>query len=323
MKNTVSKKYEKKMEDYIQNSIKSCVADGKKDFVIYPFGKRGKAGKRILNELGIQERYVVDYFLCQDNADIKSVEQLHYDYIRDEGFYILLLADYANENNLGIYRQISEFVEIDRLIDVCSPSPYFNPWNHFEEIMLTKDAKHSVIECIAREIYRNKIQGATAEAGVYKGQTARHINYLFPDRKLYLFDTFDGFDAKDQKADDDKGLYNLKIDYSRTSEEIVMSQMRFPGNCIIKKGWFPDSASGIEDIFAFVRLDMDLYDPILAGLEFFYPKMAWGGYIAVHDCRSKNFGGARAAVMDFCKEKHLNYMCMPDKLGTAVICIGH
>ena len=114
----------------------------------------------------------------------------------------------------------------------------------------------------------------------------------------------------------------MKIDFTDTSVEIVLEQMPYPQNCIIKKGWFPESAEGVEDTFAFVRLDMDLYEPIYAGLQFFYPCMAKGGYIAIHDCRSKNFDGAREAVVDFCKENHLNYICMPDELGTAVISIG-
>ena len=67
---------------------------------------------------------------------------------------------------------------------------------------------------------------------------------------------------------------------------------------------------------------MDLYDPIYAGLQYFYPLMEKGGYIVVHDCRSENFDGARAALLDFCKEKNIGYMCMPDDLGSAVINIG-
>lgn len=67
---------------------------------------------------------------------------------------------------------------------------------------------------------------------------------------------------------------------------------------------------------------MDLYDPIYAGLEYFYPRMEKGGYIVVHDCRSKNFDGARAALLDFCKKNHIGYMCMPDDLGSAIINIG-
>lgn len=36
-----------------------------------------------------------------------------------------------------------------------------------------------------------------AELGVYKGKFAVEINKLFPYKKLYLFDTFEGFFSQD------------------------------------------------------------------------------------------------------------------------------
>src|SRR4029079_18426640 len=54
----------------------------------------------------------------------------------------------------------------------------------------------STLELVAYEIDRNNILGSVAELGVYKGKFARYINQLFPNRKLYLFDTFMGFDEK-------------------------------------------------------------------------------------------------------------------------------
>ena len=46
--------------------------------------------------------------------------------------------------------------------------------------------------------------------------------------------------------------------------------MPFPDHCIPVKGFFPESAKGIEDSFVLVSLDADLYDPIYAGLHFFF-----------------------------------------------------
>ena len=198
-------------------------------------------------------------------------------------------------------------------------STYFSPFAHYEPIELSKDVRWSIIETCSREIYKNRIQGAVAEAGVYKGGTARWINHLFPDRKLYLFDSFQGFDPSDQKHDDNNGLFNLKLDYSGTSVDEVMSIMGYSKNIVVRAGWFPSTFEGIEESFCFVRLDMDLYQPILAGLELFSKKMVKGGYILVHDCRSQNFDGARKAVMDFCQKTDKGYVCLPDKLGTAVI----
>jgi O-methyltransferase len=59
----------------------------------------------------------------------------------------------------------------------------------------------SSLELIAYEIYANNIEGNVAELGVFRGDFAKFINISFPDRKLYLFDTFEGFDEKDIEAE--------------------------------------------------------------------------------------------------------------------------
>ena len=48
------------------------------------------------------------------------------------------------------------------------------------------------LELLCREL--DAVPGAAAELGVYRGGFARCINALLPERELYLFDTFTGFD---------------------------------------------------------------------------------------------------------------------------------
>jgi O-methyltransferase len=70
-------------------------------------------------------------------------------------------------------------------------------------------------------------------------------------------------------------------------------------------------------MFAFVHLDADLYDPIMAGLQFFYPRVAKGGIIVVHDYNS--WPGARRAVDVYFQDKPEVPVPMPDKSGSVVI----
>lgn len=181
------------------------------------------------------------------------------------------------------------------------------------------DPRAATIELMSHEIYRYGIEGNTAELGVYQGDFARLINHYFPDRKLYLFDTFEGFDERDAKADRAGKFSSGTQDFSRTSEELVLSKMEHKDNCIIRKGWFPDTAEGIEDKFCFVSLDADLYDPLACGLEFFYPRLVHGGVIMIHDFNNDNYSGARSAVKDFCDKNSIGYMCLSDQCGSAVI----
>lgn len=178
----------------------------------------------------------------------------------------------------------------------------------------------STLELVSNEINKNGLQGSVAELGVYKGKFARYINLYFPDRTLYLFDTFEGFDLRDVEKEKQKSFSTGEQDFSNTSIEAVMKLMPNPNQCRPIKGFFPESAEGVDDAFVFVSLDADLYEPIYHGLQFFYPKLMRGGYIFVHDFNNDSYKGSRKAVEQFCSEQGINFVPIPDAGGSAVIC---
>jgi len=180
--------------------------------------------------------------------------------------------------------------------------------------------RSSSLELIAYEIYQKKIPGSVAEVGVYKGEFAGKINEAFPDRALYLFDTFEGFSKEDVAFDRKQGYHEHDEDFSGTSVETVLAKMKNPGRCVVKKGRFPDTAAGIEGKFVFVSLDADLYLPIIAGLRYFYPRMQEGGFLFVHDFSGPGYKGVRAAVEEFCKEIGRGYFPLCDSGGSVVLC---
>lgn len=179
----------------------------------------------------------------------------------------------------------------------------------------------ATLELLAHEINVKNLAGSVAEVGVYKGKFAKFINQYFPERKLYLFDTFESFDEKDIQKENKMGLAHPSQDFSNTSVEQVLKQMPFAAQCIIKKGFFPETAIGLEDSFVFVNLDTDLYEPIYQGLHYFYPKMISGGYIMVHDVNNDNYQGARKAVEQFCMETGNVFTPLPDACGSVVFTI--
>jgi O-methyltransferase len=185
--------------------------------------------------------------------------------------------------------------------------------NYFDHIRL------STLELISFEIKKKGLPGNLAEVGVYKGKFARYINEFFPGRKLYLFDTFEGFDQRDTAEERSKNYSPGTQDFSDTSVASVLKQMPIPDHCIPVKGFFPESAKGIDDSFVLVSLDADLYDPIYAGLNFFFPRLVNGGYILIHDFNNDNYKGARKAVEQFCSEQNINFVPLPDSGGSAII----
>ena len=58
--------------------------------------------------------------------------------------------------------------------------------------------------------------------------------------------------------------------------------------------------------FSFVHIDVDLYQPTLDCLEFFFPKLVSGGIIVCDDYNSSQFPGAKNAWDYYFKDKKIN-----------------
>ncbi|TYO96930.1 TylF/MycF/NovP-related O-methyltransferase [Desulfallas thermosapovorans] len=182
------------------------------------------------------------------------------------------------------------------------------------------DIRLAVLRLIAKEIKNRNIEGALAELGVFQGKFAAEMNRIFPDRKIYLFDTFEGFDERDIKIESENEYSRAKTGkFSDTSVEMVCSMLPFPEQAIIKKGYFPNTAEGLVEEFALVSLDADLYQPTYEGLKYFHPRVTKGGYIIIHDYNSAQFSGAGKAVDRYCRENNIFVVPLCDLHGSAVI----
>ena len=229
-----------------------------------------------------------------------------------------------------------------------------------------QDVRLSALRLHAREIEARKIPGDVAELGVYQGAFAAEINRLFPKRRLWLFDTFEGFHARDLAIEETRtGVKTQRRSFADTTMELVRSRLPYPEMARFVKGYFPESldfevvsgsdaeqSGGDEEIqrapqtsgknvmrasgngsaacepqhedrsepcFALVSLDPDLYEPTLEGLRYFYPRLAPGGRILIHDYTSCQFEGVKMAVDEYCRAHELFVVPLMDLHGTAVL----
>lgn len=134
-------------------------------------------------------------------------------------------------------------------------------------------------ELVTEEISQKNLQGAVAEVGVFRGEFAQYINAAFPDKKCYLFDTFEGFAQEEAQEEVKKGHATDAIveAYKDTNVKFVMDKMKYPEMVEIRKGLFPDSLNGLEERFAFVSIDVDFEKSIYDCMDYFYPRMQGGG----------------------------------------------
>lgn len=188
--------------------------------------------------------------------------------------------------------------------------------------------RFGTMRLLFEEIISNNISGSLAELGVYQGELAKHINKMFPDRTLHLFDTFEGFCESDIKVEKDKKFTSDEWfkdwnNFKNTNLQIVMNKMPYPEKCVIHKGFFPTTIPEEEINYAFVSLDCDLYEPMLEGLRYFYPRLNKGGYLFVHDYNQTSYlKGVKEAVHNYESEikQKLCKVPLTDVCGTLVIC---
>lgn len=160
------------------------------------------------------------------------------------------------------------------------------------------------------------VPGAAAELGVYRGGFARCINALLPERTLYLFDTFAGFDPAEAQG---QGGGFVEA-HRNTSAETVLRLLPHPEKAVIRQGLFPATAEGVEERFCLVSLDVDLEESTLAGLRYFLPRMSEGAYLLLHDYNNPGLPGVKRALERW-EAEHGRLRAVPicDGNGTLVI----
>jgi O-methyltransferase len=136
------------------------------------------------------------------------------------------------------------------------------------------------------------VPGDTAECGVLEGSSSYLIASAFTDRTHHAFDSFAG--CSQPTAGD--GAYFTGGDLT-CGLETVQENLKSSPNVRLYKGWIPERFPAIADKqFAFVHIDVQLYQPTRDSLEFFYPRMNKGGIIVCDDYGFTTCPGARRAV---------------------------
>jgi len=155
------------------------------------------------------------------------------------------------------------------------------------------------------------VPGDIWECGVYKGGTAAMMAALLdqyaPQKRLFLFDTFEGMPDTDPEKD-----WHKSGDFSDTSLESVSAYVGLAKQCVFRKGFIPDTFTGLESsVVAFAHIDVDIYKSILDCLAFIWPRLSVGGFIVFDDYGFPTCPGARMAVDEFFSDKHCIPLCLP------------
>lgn len=163
--------------------------------------------------------------------------------------------------------------------------------------------------------------GDYIEMGTQYSGTAKFIWNLIPkDRSRYCFDTFNGFqdaDLVEESKIRSHGFTTASI--VPLAPDIVRTRITGgapAANLFLVPGRVPESLAAYGDKrWRFAHLDMDLYAPTRAGLEWLWPRMVDGGLLFFHDY--DGLAGVKKAVDDFLRPLGLMAIPLSDRWGRA------
>lgn len=150
------------------------------------------------------------------------------------------------------------------------------------------------------------VEGHTAECGVYLGHSSMlirdHNRAAAQSRVHHMFDSFEGLS---HPGEHDKDFWT-QGDLC-AGLEMVKRNVGSAEDLTYHIGWIPESFNGLaEQRYAFVHIDVDLYEPTLGSVEYFYSHMAVGAVILCDDYGFATCPGATKAMDDFFESKPEN-----------------
>ena len=146
------------------------------------------------------------------------------------------------------------------------------------------------------------LEGDFVELGCYKGDTSLLLQKLLHehgyDRRLYLYDSFEGLPERTREDASVAGDGFKKGELDVTKKEVVL-RFKKAGLPVpkIKKAFFEDlEPADLPEKIAFAFLDGDLYGSIKTSLDLVLPRLVSGAVLLVHDYNNPSLPGVARAV---------------------------
>ncbi|WP_147019113.1 TylF/MycF/NovP-related O-methyltransferase [Methylorubrum extorquens] len=209
-------------------------------------------------------------------------------------------------------------------------TPAFQPWPSYDpkrpEVRYDKDAafhclydealavvgmndramrrqRHYLIPQAIRQV--RDVPGDIVEVGCYRGLSAYIACAVLEAEGISTdFHIFDSFEGLSKPGDQD---YSQFLSKNKTKE----NPFAFPEDQVrnnlsrfkfvhYHRGWIPDRFADVsEKTFRYVHVDVDLYQPTLDTLSFFWSRLSSRGVMLLDDNGTLYFPGARTAIEEF------------------------
>ena len=188
------------------------------------------------------------------------------------------------------------------------------PFEHFQRDAVTMIGRarleqlHSAMDTVLRE----GVPGHFIETGVWRGGACIFMRGLLAardvhDRSVFVADSFEGLPPPDAKYPADKDSQHhidecLKVSFYTVCGNFE-SYWLLDGQVYFVPGWFRDTLPGLNQQFALIRLDGDMYESTMDALNALYPRLSKGGFCIIDDY---GLVACRAAVDDYRAEHKIS-----------------
>jgi len=178
---------------------------------------------------------------------------------------------------------------------------------------------YAVVKAV-QYVHRNELPGSVAICGVARGGCALAVARAFRnvgvlDRRIWLYDTFDG------KSRHDYDDYEVSRDY--VAEILEKRCPQYDQSAFVYvEGMVEDTIpQRVPDAISILHLDTDWYESTKHELIHLWPRLVAGGVVLIDDYGC--WDGARRAVDEYIEENNIRLLLTPvDYTGRLGVKIG-
>lgn len=176
-----------------------------------------------------------------------------------------------------------------------------------------------LLGCFARQ----GLPGSLVECGVNTGNLSLavcdYIDFNSTGKDFFLFDTFEGI-PEEQMAEEEREerlAFNQAF-YDECYDTARRTFSPFPKAHLVR-GKVPDTLNSVEiDEVCYLSIDMNIAEPEIAALEFFWPRLVSGALVPLDDYGWANCGLQREEMTKFAARKKVKILALPTGQGLLV-----
>jgi hypothetical protein len=169
-----------------------------------------------------------------------------------------------------------------------------------------------------------QVEGDFVECGVNTGifslALCEFIDFNATGKRFFLFDTYEGI-PEDQITEEEKGLRRGEVyaDLYEDCFELAKKNFEKYPRAELVRGRVPESLGTVEiEKVAYLSIDMNIVEPEIAAMEFFWDKIVPGGVVVLDDYGWADHHAQRRAMDAFAARRGVAILNLPTGQGLLV-----